>query len=56
MRLVEDKLVVKLKYSFEQRSVSLLDRLAAHLKARIPQLKRLQYEPGGGGGIETIVL
>ena len=46
VRVQDTTLVVKLKRAFEQRSNQLLDRLTKHLRARLPQVKRLQYEQG----------
>jgi len=36
-------LKVKLQYQFEQRAEKLMDRLAKHLRERMPQLRMLQY-------------
>jgi len=44
VRLVDNRLVVKLKWAFEQRSDKLMDRLAKHLRKTMPQIQRLEYE------------
>ena len=50
IRVDENKLVVKLKFAFEQRSEKLLDRLQKHLRANRsrlpPNIKVLQYVQG----------
>ena len=56
VRLDETRLVVKLHRSFEQRSAQLLDRLAKHLRARMPQLTRLIYEKSSPPSVSTIIL
>jgi len=44
VRLVDTRLVVKLKWAFEQRSDKLMDRLAKHLRKTMPQIRRLEYQ------------
>ena len=50
LRLVDTKLYIKLTIPFTQKSDALLDRLAEHLRARVPQLERLDYSINGGWG------
>ena len=45
-RLVDGKLIVKLKRSFDQSTVALLEQLARHIRSRMPQVKRLQHDHG----------
>ena len=44
------KLDVKLRTPVQHRSEQLLGRLAAHLRARAPHIKQMQYSIGGGWG------
>ena len=44
VRLLGGTIEIKLAQRFEQRSAKLLDRLAKHLRTRMPQLQRLSYE------------
>lgn len=44
------KLEIKLRTPVQHRSEHLLGRLAAHLRARAPHIKQVQYEIGGGWG------
>ena len=44
------KLDVKLRTPVQHRSEQLLGRLAAHLRARAPHIRQVQYEIGGGWG------
>ena len=46
VRLRGTGIELRLKRSFEQKSVSLLDRLTKHLRQRMPQCERLQYIQG----------
>ena len=44
VKLLGTTMEIKLAQRFEQRSAKLLDRLAKHLRTRMPQLQRLSYE------------
>ena len=44
------KLDIKLRTPVQHRSEQLLGRLAAHLRARAPHIRQMQYEIGGGWG------
>ena len=51
VKIIEDaKLDVKLHGPVEHKADQILNKLAAHLRATVPQLKRLQYEICGGWG------
>lgn len=56
VRLVDNRLVVKLERSVEQRSEKLLDKLAKHLRARLPLIKRLEYETRSPPSTKTIMI
>ena len=51
-----DSLAVRLGSNFEQRSTQLLDKLARHLRARLPELRQLQCEKRSPPTTETIML
>ena len=50
VRLVDTTLHVKLTVTYTQKSKQLLDRLAEHLRASVPQITRMQYSIGGSWG------
>ena len=56
VQLVDTKLVIKLSRAVEQRSDKVLDRLAKHLRTRMPQIERLQYESGSPPTTRTIII
>ena len=58
LQRVDTKLVVKMKRSFEQRSVQLLDKLAKHLRARLPpgSIQRMEYVVGSPPSTRTIII
>ena len=58
LQRVDTKLIVKLKRNFEQRNVQLLDKLAKHLRARMPpgQLQRMEYVVGSPPSTRTIII
>jgi len=58
LQRIDTKLVVKLKRNFEQRNVQLLDKLAKHLRARMPpgQLQRMEYVVGSPPSTRTIII
>tara|TARA_B100000795_G_scaffold71767_1_gene50524 strand:+ start:997 stop:1671 length:675 start_codon:yes stop_codon:yes gene_type:complete len=58
LQRTDTKLVVKLKRNFEQRNVQLLDKLAKHLRARLPPgaLQRMEYVVGSPPSTRTIII
>jgi len=54
--LTDAKLVVRLHRVFEQRSERLLEQLKKHLRAKMPQLERLQYEASSPPSTRTIIM
>jgi len=58
LQRVDTKLVVKMKRSFEQRSVQLLDKLAKHLRARLPpgSIQRMEYVVGSPPSTRIIII
>ena len=48
VQLVDAKLVVRLRSTFDERNTALLDRLSRYLRVRIPQIKALQALHGDG--------
>lgn len=51
-----DVLVIKLNSNFESRSKQTLDQLSKHLRARMPELRLLQYEKKFPPSTENIML
>ena len=58
LQRIDTKLVVKLKRNFEQRNVQLLDKLAKHLRARLPpgSIQRMEYVVGSPPSTRTIII
>ena len=58
LQRVDTKLVVKMKRSFEQCSVQLLDKLAKHLRARLPpgSIQRMEYVVGSPPSTRIIII
>ena len=55
-KITDARLVVKLKQVFEIRHERILEQLVPHLKARMPQLRMLQYENKSPPSTRTIPL
>ena len=55
-QITDARLVVKLKQVFEIRHERILEQLVPHLKARMPQLRMLQYENKSPPSTRTIPL
>jgi len=56
LSLSGDKLEVTLNQAFQQRSDRLLEQLVKHLRAGMPQLKRLNYSSSSPPSTRTIIL
>ena len=56
VRVEDGRLIVRLARQVEEKSASLLDRLARHLRKRMPQIKRLEVETRSPPSTRTIIL
>lgn len=56
VRVVDSKLVVRLQGPFQQRSEKLMDKLAKHLRQRMPEVQRLMHESGRPATIRTYII